>query len=113
MLLTETEVKTLTDKILSMVKADDSSASGADGMAFDTQGHLYVTTRLGLQICDQPGKVVGIIAKPQETSLSNVVFGGPDLQTLYVTSRDKVYRRQVRRKGVVSWEAVKPPQPGL
>ena len=92
---------------------DESSSSGADGMVFDTEGHLYVTTRIGLQICDQPGRVVGIINKPHPGSLSNVVFGGPDLQTLYVTAGDRVYRRAVRRKGVVSWTLVKPPVPRL
>ena len=92
---------------------DESSSSGADGMAFDTEGHLYVTTRIGLQVCDQPGRVVGIINKPHPGSLSNVVFGGPDLQALYVTAGDRVYRRAVRRKGVVSWTLVKPPVPRL
>ncbi|MGH8639446.1 MAG: SMP-30/gluconolactonase/LRE family protein, partial [Burkholderiales bacterium] len=92
---------------------DESSASGADGMTVDTEGHLYVTTRAGLQVCDQPGRVVGIIGKPQAGPLSNVVFGGPNLDTLYVTAGDKVFRRKVRRKGVVSWSPIKPPVPRL
>lgn len=92
---------------------DDSSASGADGMTVDSEGHLYVATRIGVQICDQPGRVVGIIGKPQNASLSNVVFGGPELNYLYVTNGDKVYRRQIRRKGVFPWTPVKPPVPGL
>lgn len=32
---------------------------------------------------------------------SNVFFGGPDLQWLYVTDGDKLYRRQVKRRGAV------------
>ncbi|MEO7145252.1 MAG: SMP-30/gluconolactonase/LRE family protein, partial [Bryobacteraceae bacterium] len=44
---------------------DDSSVSGADGMTLDSVGYLYVATRLGIQICDQPGRVVGIINLPQ------------------------------------------------
>ncbi|MBI1788428.1 MAG: SMP-30/gluconolactonase/LRE family protein [Acidobacteria bacterium] len=92
---------------------DENSASGADGMTLDSEGYLYVATRLGIQVCDQPGRVVGIINKPQNASLSNVVFGGPDLQTLYITHGDKVYRRQVRRKGVWPWKALKPPVPRL
>lgn len=93
--------------------ADESSATGADGMTVDTEGYLYVTTRLGLQICDQPGRVVGIVRKPQDAPLSNVVFGGPGLETLYVTAGDKVFRRHVRRKGVFPWAPVKPPVPRL
>ncbi len=41
-----------------------SSDSGADGMAVDTMGRLYVATRLGIQVCDQAGRVNSIIDKP-------------------------------------------------
>ncbi len=92
---------------------DDSSASGADGMTLDSEGYLYVASRLGVQICDQPGRVNGIINKPQPGSLSNVVFGGPELDWLFVTAGDKVFKRRTRRKGVVAWTPVKPPQPRL
>jgi sugar lactone lactonase YvrE len=92
---------------------DESSMSVADGMTLDTEGHLYVATRLGIQICDQPGRVVAIIDKPQPGAVSNVVFGGADLQMLYVTAGDKVFRRPMKRKGVVSWMPVKPPVPQL
>ena len=81
-------------------------------MAFDTTGHLYVATKLGIQVADQPGRVVGIIRAPAE-SVSNLVFGGHDLQFLYATAGDKVYRRQLRRKGFLPWQPVKPPRPQL
>jgi len=87
--------------------------SGADGMTVDNEGFLYVATKLGIQICDPAGKTVGILRKPQTADPSNVVFGGADLQTLYVTSGDKVFRRSIRRKGVLPWVAVKPPKPRL
>ncbi len=92
---------------------DESSDSAADGMTVDREGYLYVATRSGLQVCDQPGRVAAIINKPQPSALSNVVFGGPDLDTLYVTAGDKVFRRVVRRKGVFPWQPVKPPPPRL
>jgi gluconolactonase len=91
----------------------ESFTSGADGMTVDSEGHLFVTTSEGLQICDQPGRVVAILDKPQPGSLSNVVFGGPDLKTLYVTAGDKVFRRRLRRQGVTPWAPVKPPIPRL
>jgi sugar lactone lactonase YvrE len=67
--------------------------SNADGMTVDTDGFLYVATNLGIQIVDPAGKTVGILRKPDVSNPSNVVFGGPDLQTLYVTSGEKVFRR--------------------
>ena len=87
--------------------------SGADGMTFDETGHLYITTKLGIQICDQAGRVVGIIRNPGPHDVSNLVFGGPDLKTLYATAGDKVYRRVLRRKGVFPWQPVKLPRPQL
>jgi sugar lactone lactonase YvrE/enterochelin esterase-like enzyme len=87
--------------------------SGADGMTVDTEGFLYVATRLGIQIADPAGRTVGILNKPQSGDPSNVVFGGSDFQTLYVTSGDKVFRRWIRRKGALPWVAAKPPKPRL
>lgn len=92
---------------------DASDVSGADGMKVDTEGHLWVATRIGIQICDQPGRVVGILDKPHAGSLSNLVFGGPDNGWLFVTAGDRVYKRHFRRKGVNSWAPLKPPQPRL
>ena len=45
--------------------------------------------------------------------LANLVFGGPELDTLYATSEDKVYKRRINRKGLNAWTVVKPPMPRL
>ncbi len=92
---------------------DTGSASGADGMTIGADGHLLVATNEGIQICDQPGRVVGILSKPQRKFLSNIVFAGPDMKTLYATNTDKVYKRKMRMSGVLPWQPVKPPVPGL
>jgi len=80
---------------------------GADGMTFDGDGRLYVCTRLGLQVFDQGGRVIGIINKPQNQWLANVAFGGPGLQYLYVCNGDHVYRRKTKTQGVLSWQEPK------
>ncbi len=93
---------------------DDTRDSGADGMTVDTEGRTYVTTRMGLQVFDQLGRCHFIFAKPQRAWLSNVVLGGPQRDTLYVTCGDKVYRRKINARGVdLSTIAVKPPRPHL
>jgi len=92
---------------------DENSWSGGDGMTVDTLGYLYVTSRLGVQICDQPGRVRLILNKPQAGSQPSVTFGGADMQWLYLTSQDKVYRRRMIRTGMQYWSLLKPPQPGL
>ena len=79
--------------------------NGADGMTVDKEGRLYVATRIGLQVCDPAGRVIGIINKPQNQWLANVVFGGKNLDTLYVACGNHVYRRKTKTQGVLSWEA--------
>jgi sugar lactone lactonase YvrE len=80
---------------------DTAGQSGGDGMTVDMQGRLYVTTLAGIQVCDQAGRVNCIISRPQSAWLSNVTFGGPDLDMLYATCGDKVYKRKTKAKGVV------------
>ena len=88
--------------------------SGADGMTVDDKGRLYVTTRAGLQVFDQAGRVNAIINKPQNAWLANVAFGGKDMDTLYVTCGDKVFKRKTKAKGIMSWKApVLPEKPRL
>ena len=77
--------------------SDDSSASNGDGMTLDTQGFLYVATKVGVQVCDQPGRVNLIMNMPQPGWLASLAFGGPDMQWLYVADKDKVYRRHTKR----------------
>lgn len=100
-------------KFYALETPDSSGASSADGMAIGDEGHLLVATDQGIQICDQPGRVIGILSKPQRSFLSNLVFAGPDLKTLYATSEDKVFKRKLRKGGVLPWKAVKPPTPRL
>ncbi|MDG2390884.1 MAG: SMP-30/gluconolactonase/LRE family protein [Planctomycetaceae bacterium] len=93
---------------------EETGQSGADGMAVDTEGRTYVTTRVGLQVLDQLGRVHVIIRKPQDAWLSNVVFAGNIRDILYVTCGGKVYRRKVNATGVTPWKAaIKPPKPQL
>lgn len=92
---------------------DDATQTSADGMTLDSEGFLYVATRIGIQICDPAGRVNGILNKPQPGPLSNLVFGGADFDWLYVTAGDKVFRRHTLRKGALPWKPGKPPAPRL
>ena len=88
--------------------------SGADGMTVDTDGRLYVATRIGLQVCDQPGRVQFIMPDPGNGPMTNVVFGGPELDTLYITSGKQVFKRKVNVHGIPAGASPqKPPKPRL
>lgn len=92
---------------------DKNSQSRADGMTIADDGHLFVATDLGVQVCNDKGPVVGIIRKPTKEFVSNVVFAGPELKTLYATASTKLFRRKLQASGVRQWEPFQPPRPGL
>ena len=92
---------------------DQAGNAWSDGLKADTTGRVYVTSRLGIQILDQLGRVNVIIPIPGGQA-SNCCFGGADFNILYVTSPDKVYRRKLKTRGANPFETPrKPMQPGL
>jgi gluconolactonase len=92
---------------------DTADDSGADGMRVDRDGRLYVATRMGIQVCDQAGRVNCIIPTPNG-KIANLCFGGEKFDTLYVACGDKVYKRKLKVTGANAFqEAFKPKPPGL
>ena len=100
---------------LHLPPADPDPRSRADGLKVTRDGWLLVATAMGIQVCDQPGRVNLIIPPPPGARFpSNLCFGGPDLKTLYVTAGDKVFKRATKLTGIRAWEKpVMPPKPGL
>lgn len=92
---------------------DSMDQSDARGMAVDRDGRLYVATAMGIQICDQVGRVQAIIRTPNG-KVSSLTFGGENFDTLFATSGDKIYRRKLKVKGAPAWaEPIKPATPRL
>jgi len=89
--------------------------SGVGGLTVDSLGYMWATSAMGIQVCEQPGRCTNILNKPEFTSapITDIAFGGPGRAWLYVTQGGKLFRRETKRTGVVAWEPVKPPQPGL
>ena len=68
---------------------------------------------MGIQVCDQPGRVNAIIPTPNGKS-SNLCLGGENFDTLYVTAGDKVFRRKLKVKGANAFQPpIKPGRPQL
>jgi len=93
--------------------SDASDQSGADGLRVDRDGRLYVATNLGIQVCDQAGKVQCIIPTPNGR-LSNFAFGGERFDMLFATCGDRVYKRKMNVMGANAWDRpTKPAAPRL
>lgn len=71
--------------------------SGADGLAVDAEGRLYVTSNNGVDIFDERGKFLGNIPVPHKPQ--NVAFAGKDKKTLYIVGRGAAYKVNVLTPG--------------
>lgn len=75
----------------------EGKESGADGMALDRDGRLYVTTVIGIQVFEAGGRYLGTIKVPRQPA--NAGFGGPDKRMLYITAREGLYRLKMLAQG--------------
>lgn len=73
--------------------------TGGDGLAVDTKGNLYITSRLGIQVYNPEGALLGIVEFPEQPS--NAIFGGKENRTLFVTARTSVYAVEMQAQGHV------------
>ncbi len=94
---------------------DTEENAWSDGLKCDTAGRVYVTSRIGIQVLDQLGRVNAILpAPPSNGQTSNVCFGGPDFNILYVSCGDKVFRRKLKTRGANTFaDPIKPVNPRM
>lgn len=77
-------------KLAGFEQTENGPSSGADGLAVDRQGRLYVASSVGVQVFSAKGEPLGVIALPK--SPQNIAFAGKDKKTLYVVGRGAAYR---------------------
>jgi gluconolactonase len=75
-------------------------ALGSDGMTLDAADNVYLTGK-GVTVFDKTGKKIEQIAVPEEWT-ANVCFGGPEMQTLFITAGKGLYGLKMKVKGVTS-----------
>jgi len=80
--------------------------NGADGLAVDNDGRVYVATNVGFEVFSPKGELLGVIPavwggdrlmlrKPQ-----NLAFSGPGKKTLYMVGSGAVFKVQTLTQGV-------------
>ena len=73
-----------------------AAPEGSDGMTLDEHGNLYLTGA-GVEVFSPNGEKIASIAVPEQPT--NVVFGGADRQTLFITARTGVYSLRMTVRG--------------
>ena len=92
---------------------DDADDAGATGLRVDRDGRLWVATRMGLQVCDQAGRVNCIIPPPAGR-VTRLCFAGSGFDNVVVSCGDKLYARKTKVRGMEPFDsAVTPAKPRL
>ena len=86
------------DGALSEARTFVTTSGGADGMAVDAAGNLFVTTDSGIEVFAPDGTPWGIIQVPPGWA-ANCAFGGADGRTLYITAGEGLYRVTLAQPG--------------
>jgi enterochelin esterase family protein len=74
--------------------------ANGDGLTIDSAGRAYVTTAVGLQVFSPSGELLGVLPKPKTGTILSCTLGGKDLDYLYVSAGDTIYRRKLKVRGV-------------
>lgn len=61
----------------------------SDGFRFDTDGNLWTSAGDGVHCYTEAGKLLGKVKVPE--TVSNLVFGGPKRNRLYITATTSLY----------------------
>ena len=77
-------------KYESVTRTASGVSSGADGLAIDSQGRVYVAASTGVQVYSPQGQHLGTI--PLSRAPQNLAFAGPGKKTLYVVGRGAAFR---------------------
>ena len=74
---------------------DLDDVSGAESVCYDREGHLYVATFRGIQVCAWDGPLQVILPLPNGI-VTGICIGGADFDTLFAFCTDKIYKRKIK-----------------
>lgn len=78
-------------------QAENGPNSGADGLAVDKDGRLFVASNAGIEVFSAKGEALGIITLPKKAQ--NLAFAGSDKKTLYIVGRGSAYKIATQTAG--------------
>jgi gluconolactonase len=86
-----------TDRVFATLTGDRPGVP--DGMKLDVEGNVYCGGSGGVWVLDPSGKHLGTIVHGEEAS-TNLVFGGDDWKTMYITTRNTLVSVELKKAGI-------------
>jgi enterochelin esterase-like enzyme/sugar lactone lactonase YvrE len=70
--------------------------AGAESACYAKEGQLFLATRYGIQVCADDGPTQVILPLPGNARPIGVCLGGPEFDTLFAFSGEKIWKRKVK-----------------
>lgn len=83
---------------------DWEDTAAPEGVCYAREGQLFLATNMGLQICADDGPTQVILPLPGNVPAIGVCLAGPDRDTLFAFTGDKIYKRKVKTHGVGAFD---------
>ncbi len=80
-----------------VTQAQGGVTSGADGLAIDSQGRVYVVANGGVHVFTPKGELLGTI--PVSLQPQNIAFAGDGKKTLYIVGRGSAFKITLLAEG--------------
>lgn len=97
------------EKYMTLRVGKGETRSEASDIRIDPAGRFFVATREGVQIFDPTGRLCGVLSKPSKQRPTSIVFGGPQLDILFMACGTEIYYRVMQAKRVAPAEKKGPP----
>ena len=83
------------ERFFTLHTQDWEGNAGTEDLCYDREGHLYVATRFGIQVCAWDGPTQVILPSPVGR-ITRICFGGSDLDTIFAFCGNQIIKRKVK-----------------
>ncbi len=80
--------------------ADWDDDAGPESLCYSLEGRQFVATRTGIQISADDGPTQIILPVPDNSRVTGVAIGGPEMDTLYAFCMKRIWKRRIRHHGM-------------
>ena len=84
--------------------ADWEDDAAPESVCYAKEGQIFIATNIGIQICADDGPTQVILPLPDHARPIGLCLGGPERDTLFAFTGDKIYKRKLKTHAVGAFD---------
>ena len=85
--------------------ADWDDDAGPESLCYSIEGRQFIATRTGIQISADDGPTQIILPVPDNSRVTGVAIGGPEMGTLFAFCMKQIWKRKIQQHGMGAFSA--------